>query len=211
MNGRMYDPVVGRMLSTDNNINGTYSILGYDRYSYALNNPLKYTDPSGENPLMLVGAIIGGTLNVINQALSGNISSFGEGLAYFVNGAIAGAMYATPGLQGAAGAFLATSNKVIQFATGRFNPSDINSVADVGYLALDVVGDFFLPASSVGLASKTGVVKAWQKAGQEAWQLGAKGGGNFLGKYGAEAFTEGEINAIVNQMDDLVVTAKRVR
>ena len=50
----------------------------------------------------------------------------------------------------------------------------------------------------------------WQKAGQEAWQLGAKRGGNFLGKYGAEAFTEEEINAIVNQMDDLVVTAKRV-
>ena len=34
---------------------------------------------------------------------------------------------------------------------------------------------------------------------------------NFLGKYGAEAFAEKEINAIVNQVDDLVVTAKIVR
>ena len=42
MNGWMYDPVVGRMLSTDNII-GAYLTQGYDRYSYALNNPLKYT------------------------------------------------------------------------------------------------------------------------------------------------------------------------
>lgn len=46
MNGRMYDPVLGRMMSPDPYImlEGTQ---GYNRYSYCLNNPLKYTDPSG--------------------------------------------------------------------------------------------------------------------------------------------------------------------
>jgi RHS repeat-associated protein len=46
MNGRMYDPVVGRMLSVDNYTSS--SSQGFNRYSYAMNNPLKYTDPSGE-------------------------------------------------------------------------------------------------------------------------------------------------------------------
>ena len=48
MNGRMYDPVVGRMLSVDNNVQMPDFTQNYNRYSYALNNPLKYTDPSGE-------------------------------------------------------------------------------------------------------------------------------------------------------------------
>ncbi|MCE6993048.1 polymorphic toxin type 23 domain-containing protein [Dyadobacter sp. CY323] len=48
MNGRMYDPVVGRVLSVDNYVQDAYSTQGYNRYSYANNNPLKYTDPSGE-------------------------------------------------------------------------------------------------------------------------------------------------------------------
>ncbi|WP_291200382.1 FG-GAP-like repeat-containing protein [Dyadobacter sp.] len=48
MNGRMYDPVVGRVLSPDNFVQNPYSTQAYNRYSYVMNNPLKYTDPSGE-------------------------------------------------------------------------------------------------------------------------------------------------------------------
>ncbi|MDR2907815.1 MAG: hypothetical protein LBU91_07500 [Bacteroidales bacterium] len=48
MNGRMYDPVLGRFLSPDPYVaDGTYS-QDFNRYSYARNNPLSYTDPSGE-------------------------------------------------------------------------------------------------------------------------------------------------------------------
>lgn len=48
MNGRLYDPIVGRMLSPDNNVQMPDYTQNYNRYSYALNNPLKYTDPDGE-------------------------------------------------------------------------------------------------------------------------------------------------------------------
>ncbi len=48
MNGRMYDPQLGRFLSPDNYIQNPYNTQNYNRYSYVLNNPLMYTDPSGE-------------------------------------------------------------------------------------------------------------------------------------------------------------------
>ncbi|MBQ5982068.1 MAG: RHS repeat-associated core domain-containing protein, partial [Prevotella sp.] len=48
MNGRMYDPVLGRFLSPDNYVQMPTSAQSFNRYSYCLNNPLKYTDPSGE-------------------------------------------------------------------------------------------------------------------------------------------------------------------
>jgi len=47
MNGRMYDPVIGRVLSPDNYVQDPTNTQSYNRYSYCLNNPLRYTDPSG--------------------------------------------------------------------------------------------------------------------------------------------------------------------
>ena len=54
MNGRLYDPVVGRFLNADPVIQDPGNTQSYNRYSYCLNNPLKYSDPSGyinQNPL----------------------------------------------------------------------------------------------------------------------------------------------------------------
>ena len=47
MNGRMYDPELGRHLSADPYTPEPYSSQGYNRYSYVHNNPLRYIDPSG--------------------------------------------------------------------------------------------------------------------------------------------------------------------
>jgi len=48
MNGRMYDPIIGRMLSPDNYIQAPDFSQSFNRYSYAWNNPLVFTDPDGE-------------------------------------------------------------------------------------------------------------------------------------------------------------------
>ena len=48
MNGRLYDPVLGRSFSPDNYVQMPDNSQNFNRYSYCLNNPLKYTDPSGE-------------------------------------------------------------------------------------------------------------------------------------------------------------------
>jgi len=47
MNGRVYDPKLGRFLSADPFVQFPISTQGYNRYSYVGNNPLSFTDPSG--------------------------------------------------------------------------------------------------------------------------------------------------------------------
>ena len=47
MNGRLYDPYLQRFLSPDNVVQDPLNAQSYNRYSYCLNNPLMYTDPSG--------------------------------------------------------------------------------------------------------------------------------------------------------------------
>jgi RHS repeat-associated protein len=47
MNGRLYDPLTGRFLNSDPVIDNTGGAQGLNSYTYVLNNPLRYTDPSG--------------------------------------------------------------------------------------------------------------------------------------------------------------------
>lgn len=47
MNGRMYDPKIGRFMSADPFVSDPQNQQSYNRYSYVGNNPMGYTDPSG--------------------------------------------------------------------------------------------------------------------------------------------------------------------
>ena len=47
MNGRIFDPLLGRFLQADPLIQAPGNLQSYDRYQYCLNNPLGCTDPSG--------------------------------------------------------------------------------------------------------------------------------------------------------------------
>jgi len=57
MNGRLYDPIIARFLSPDNNVQMPDYTQNLNRYSYALNNLLVYTDPDGEFIFTLLAAI----------------------------------------------------------------------------------------------------------------------------------------------------------
>lgn len=48
MNARLYDPAVGRFLSSDPYVQMPESTQGFNRYSYCINNPLRYNDPDGK-------------------------------------------------------------------------------------------------------------------------------------------------------------------
>jgi RHS repeat-associated protein len=47
MNGRIYDPTLGRFLSPDPIVQFPSTSQNWNRYSYVLNNPLSFVDPSG--------------------------------------------------------------------------------------------------------------------------------------------------------------------
>ena len=71
--------------------------MNYNRYSYCLNNPLKYTDPDGEWFHLVIGAVVGGVINVASKGISGNLNSGGDFWKAFGVGAAAGALGAGGG------------------------------------------------------------------------------------------------------------------
>jgi RHS repeat-associated protein len=64
MNGRVYDPEIGRFLTADPFTQFPQSTQGLNRYSYVGNNPLTYTDPSGHFIFALIGLLIGKSIGV---------------------------------------------------------------------------------------------------------------------------------------------------
>ena len=88
MNGRLYDPYLARFLSPDNYVQMSDFSQSFNRYSYCLNNPLKYVDPDGEFAWLAVAAFVGGAFNV--AANIDNINNAGDFLGYFGVGALAG-------------------------------------------------------------------------------------------------------------------------
>ena len=96
MNARLYDPYLGRFLSPDPFVQTPDFTQNFNRYSYALNNPLKYTDKSGESlsALTIVGisSAIYALGNVFSHAYKGDIENTGDAIKYIFQGAITGAL-----------------------------------------------------------------------------------------------------------------------
>jgi hypothetical protein len=95
MNGRMYDPLLGRFLSPEPYVQAPDFSQSFNRYSYCLNNPLVYTDPEGEWIHIVIGAVIGGVVNL--AAHWNQIDDIGDGLKAFGIGAAGGALAAFTG------------------------------------------------------------------------------------------------------------------
>ena len=64
MNGRLYDSQLGRFLSPDNYVQEPYSSQSFNRYSYCMNNPLKYVDPDGEFWWIVAAGLVSGAINL---------------------------------------------------------------------------------------------------------------------------------------------------
>lgn len=97
MNARLYDPVVGRFLSPDPYVQAPDFSQNFNRYSYALNNPLRYTDPNGEFIHLILGGLSGGVFNLVYKFATGQINSWQDGLMAFGIGAAAGVLGAATG------------------------------------------------------------------------------------------------------------------
>lgn len=152
MNGRMYDPALGRMLSPDNYAGLDGTTQSFNRYSYVMNNPLKYTDPTGEWAVAddIAAMAIGGTLNVLFNL--GSIKTPAQALGFFAVGAIAGevALYAAAGgpiaAVAAAGAITGFGNALL---TG----------SSKGEAGIEGVKGLIIGAFTAGLGQVTGADK----------------------------------------------------
>ncbi|HRY97474.1 MAG TPA: peptidoglycan DD-metalloendopeptidase family protein [Bacteroidales bacterium] len=86
MNGRTYDPILARFMMPDNFVQDGDNAQGFNRYSYAGNNPLIYTDPDGEFFFSFIGAILFTSVQIMN----GNVNSMGDFFLSIGIGAAAG-------------------------------------------------------------------------------------------------------------------------
>ncbi len=124
MNGRAYDPLVGAFLSPDPYVQAPDMPQNLNRYAYCLNNPLKYSDPSGEFIHLIAGAVLGGFMNWMMGGCQFNL----DGLAQFGIGAIAGAAGAGVGVG------IKTASAGASFWAGFVgSPMGINTILQVGY------------------------------------------------------------------------------
>ena len=96
MNGRAYDPMLSMMLSPDENIQNPDFSQNYNRYSYCYNNPLSYSDPSGEWVEWLLYGLYNGVVNIICNM--DYIDGFEEAALAFGAGFVGGCL--TQGLSG---------------------------------------------------------------------------------------------------------------
>lgn len=74
MNGRVYDPLIGKFMSGDPLISDPSNGQRYNRYSYVLNNPTNLTDPTGlcETPASTGTLICGGSAPGKLQVIPGD-------------------------------------------------------------------------------------------------------------------------------------------
>ena len=97
-NARYYDPALGRFLQADTIVPSPQNPQSFNRYAYTLNNPIKYTDPSGHcvfgvDTAICVAALIGGGVNlavdyfITTQVLQEEYS-IGQGVIAFGTGAL---------------------------------------------------------------------------------------------------------------------------
>lgn len=152
MNARLYDPLLGRFLSPDPYVQAPDFTQNFNRYSYALNNPLRYTDESGEFWNYVIGAILGGVSNWI----ANGCQFTWEGLGYFGVGAAIGAL--TSGVS----AFTASAVSACGVAAGALIGAATGSLtgAATGFLSNGlnnlVVGTDFMEGA--GQATLSGLI-----------------------------------------------------
>ena len=94
MDGRIYDPVVGRFISADPFVQSPDFTQSLNRYAYCINNPLSLIDPSGyswfsKNWKSLFASVVGITVSVVT---AGSGSGIGVAIIAGAAGGAAGAL-----------------------------------------------------------------------------------------------------------------------
>jgi len=187
MNGRVYDPVLGRFVTADPFLQQPGNLQDYNRYSYVNNNPLMYTDPSG---YLKLGKIFRIAVAIavayytgfydFGTAAAPSIGAFGAtssglagGLAALGNAVVAGAAFGGISSGSIEGALHGGLSAGLFWAAGSFVPGPAGSLSKVAAHA------------AVGCATSAG---RGGKCGQGALSAGfAEFAGPIMGNWGSAA------------------------
>ncbi len=198
MNGRMYDPTVGRFLGADPYVQLPDYSQNFNRYSYCLNNPLVYTDPDGEIIIpILIGAGVSVITNGINNVVYDQPFFQGAGQAALI-GAVSGA-------------FSFGIGEVAQVMTGLFGKIAFQTLAHGhvnGVMSVFGGGSYgsgFISGAFGSLAA-TGTGILLQNSSSAIQAIGTVAGGALTGGIGSEiaggdfwdGFRSGAISAGLN-------------
>jgi RHS repeat-associated protein len=194
MNGRVYDPVLGRFLSADSVVQAPGDSQAYNRYSYCSNNPVNAIDPSGHSWFSklfknLFALSNFGPAYFFDEKFFNQYGSVGLSTGAYIAGTIIGAYFDMPWLGAVASGF------VSGFSSSILNNGSIGDAFRNGAIgaAEGFIGFYAGPEAAAianGFVSEAeggefsngfwpGLVQA------EISSLGALGGGNFYVQFAA--------------------------
>jgi len=132
MNGRIYDPGLGRFLQADPLIQDLSNPQSLNRYTYVFNNPLAYTDPSGYSALSKYWRpILSLAVSWASGSWSGSLYQAGNTAAALAvsmgGGALAGAIATGSGKGVLPGAFTGAASFGVSTATSGRRTSRISN------------------------------------------------------------------------------------
>ena len=175
MNGRLYDPVIARFFSPDNYVQSPGFTQSFNRYSYCMNNPLQYVDPSGE--FAWIPIVVGAVMGMMQGSMiaSQNANSAGEWVGYILGG---GAIGALSGLAGVGIGQALASAGIGGVVGGAISGAATGAITG------------FSNGLTYSLISGASVEQAMNNAGKQS--LIGLGAGAFLGAIGGgiQAYTE---------------------
>jgi RHS repeat-associated protein len=210
MNGRLYDPTIGRFLQGDPFVQAPDELQNYNRYSYCLNGPLNCTDPTGyisfKKLFRMVIAIAvsvylgpqgaawaangifasGGALSGLGAAIGAGGAIGQAAFAGFISGAISSGSL-SGALQGAftAGMFAGAGNVIGggNFFTGGANLAD--EWGAISSIALHGVVGCVTSVAGGGKCGPGALSAAFSRASTEADGLDELDSAAKLGDFGA--------------------------
>ncbi|GAA5129281.1 VCBS repeat-containing protein [Luteolibacter yonseiensis] len=164
MNGRLYDPELGRMLSPDPYVQVPEYSQNFNRYSYVMNNPLNMTDPSGfswlskafksvgnwlkENWRTVVVIVVAAVLTIVS---AGTLSGFGAALYASAAGVAATSTAATLAGYAFAGAAIGAVTGGLGAALAGGNLGDVLRGAMIGGISGALTGAMHMVGGTANL------------------------------------------------------------
>jgi RHS repeat-associated protein len=194
MNGRIYDPEIGRFLSADPFVQFPESTQGFNRYAYVGNNPLTLTDPSGYfSWRKALAALSAAPLGIVGMAWAyDNASTVGK-----IHSSVSGFLNLVPGCQvwcaavaSTAGAYMQGANAHGAARAGAFSAA--GSAIGIGAAQVGGIGGAFIAGVGGGALSKAG---------------GGRFGDGFLGSFAGSLAASSGIGNTGNIGGDMFVGA----